>query len=111
MMDAEVLWHHIDKGREGPLYFVVIPLMVRSKGDTGSRHHLQSVLNYTSSKLKVGWFLERLNGELVEKRQRNGLAWCDEEGSLAQASQYQDTFVYFLTEIQQECQGISKINR
>ena len=95
MMGAAVLRHHIRKGREGPLAHVVIPLVGRFKGGTGSRHHLQAVVNETASKLKVEWWLERLNGELIRQGQRNGPACCDEEGNLAQASQYQETFFSF----------------
>ena len=97
MMGAAVLRHHIRKGREGPLAHVVIPLVGRFKGGTGSRHHLQAVVNETASKLKVEWWLERLNGELIRQGQRNGPACCDEEVNLAQASQYQETLVSFLT--------------
>ena len=39
MMDASLLHNHIGKGREGPLAHVVIPLVGRFKGETGSRHH------------------------------------------------------------------------
>ena len=45
MMDSAVSRHHIGDGREGPLDHVVIPLMWRFKGETGSRNHLQAVLN------------------------------------------------------------------
>ena len=55
LMDASVLWHHVGKVREGPLSHVVIPLMVRFKGETGSRHHLQAVINKTDSKLNFMW--------------------------------------------------------
>ena len=96
MMDAVGFWYHIGKGRGEPLYHVLIPLMGRFKGETGIRHHLQAVLNETSSKLKVRWWMERFNYELIMKRQINGPACCDDEGNLSQASQYQDTFVHFL---------------
>ena len=43
-----------------------------------------------------------LNDELIRQGQRNGPAYCDEEGNLAQASQYQETFVNFSTEIRHE---------
>ena len=46
MMDAEGLRCCIGKGRERPLAHVVIQLMGRFKGETGSRNHLQAVLNY-----------------------------------------------------------------
>ena len=46
--------------------------------------------------------MESLNGELIRQGQRNGPACCYEGGKLAQASHYQETFVHFLTEIQQE---------
>ena len=64
-MNAAVLRNHIGRGREGPLYHVVIPLMGRFKGGVGSRHHLQVVVNNTASKLRVMWWLERLNKELI----------------------------------------------
>ena len=38
--------------------------------------------------------------------QRNRHACCDEEGNSDQASQYQETFVHFMTEIKQECPDI-----
>ena len=38
MMYASGLWHHTGKEREGSLANVIIPLMGRSKGETGSRH-------------------------------------------------------------------------
>ena len=76
--------------------------MGRFKGENGSRHHLQSVINNTSSKLKVMWWLDKLNDELIRKGQRNVPTFCDEEGNLAQSLQYQETFANFLTEIQQE---------
>ena len=47
MMDTAWLRHHIGKVREGPLSREVIPLMGRFKGDTGSRHHIQAVVNLT----------------------------------------------------------------
>ena len=56
-MDAAGLRHHIGKGREGPLAHVLIPPMGRFKGETGSRHHLQDVVNKTASKLKVRWWM------------------------------------------------------
>ena len=65
---------------------MVITLMGRFKGETGSINHLQAIVNETASKLKVRWCLERLNDELIRKGQRNGPACCDEEGNLAQAS-------------------------
>ena len=102
MMYAEGLRRHIGKVREGPLAYVVVPLMGRFKEETGSRHHLQAVVNETASKLKVGQWLDRLNNNFIRQGQRNGPVFCDEEGNLAQASQYQETFVHFLTEIQQE---------
>ena len=40
MMDAARLRHQIVKGREGPLSHVLIPMMGRFKGETGSRHQL-----------------------------------------------------------------------
>ena len=43
-----------------------------------------------------------MNDEFIRQGQRNGTACCDEEGNFDQASQYQETFVRFLTEIQQE---------
>ena len=43
-----------------------------------------------------------MNCELTRKGQRNGPACCDEEGNLAQASQYQEMFVHFPTETKQE---------
>ena len=52
------------------------------------------------------WWLERSNDELTRQRQRNGPRCCDEEGNLDQSLQYQETFVNFLTEIEQECPGI-----
>ena len=48
VMDAAVLRHHIGKGREGLLYCGVITLMGRSKGETGSRHHIHDVVNKTA---------------------------------------------------------------
>ena len=54
MMGAAVLRHHIRKGREGPLARVVIPLIVRFKGELGIIHNLQAVVNETATKLKVG---------------------------------------------------------
>ena len=45
MMDSAVSCHHIGGVREGPLDHVVIPLMWRFMGETGSRKHLQAVLN------------------------------------------------------------------
>ena len=61
MMYAEELRHHIGKVIKGPLAHVVIPLMGRYKGETGSIHHLQAVFNNTASKLKVRWWLYRFN--------------------------------------------------
>ena len=61
MMYASGFWHHIGKGREGPLAYVVIPLMGGFNRETWSIHHLQAVVNDTPSRLKVGWWLERLN--------------------------------------------------
>ena len=63
MMDAAVLRYHIGKGRKEILACVLVPLMGRFKGETGSRHHLQSVTNEKTSKLKVRWCLERFNNE------------------------------------------------
>ena len=45
MMYASGLRHNIGKVREGPLDHVVIPLVGIFKGGTGSRHHLQEVVN------------------------------------------------------------------
>ena len=47
-----------------------------------------------------------MNDELIRQGQINGPACCDKEGNLAQASQYQETFVHFMTEIKQECPDI-----
>ena len=47
-MDVEGLRNHNGKGREGPLAHVVIPLMGRFKGGTGSRYHLQVIINKTA---------------------------------------------------------------
>ena len=43
-----------------------------------------------------------MNDELIRQGQINGHECCDEEVNLSHASQYQDMFVCFLTEIQQE---------
>ena len=102
MGGAAVLQHHIGKGSGGPLSHVVITVMGRFKVETGIRHHLQSVVDETASKLKFRCWMERLNDEFIRQGQRNGTACCDEEGNFDQASQYQETFVRFLTEIQQE---------
>ena len=77
MMDVAWLRHQSRKFREGPLACVVIPLMGRFKGDTGSRHHIQAVVNEIYSKLKVRWCLDRLNYELISQGHRNGPACCD----------------------------------
>ena len=90
------------KEREVPPAHVVIPLMGKFKGETGISHNLHAVVNETASKLKVRWWLERLNNELIMQVHRNCPARCDEEGNLAQDSQYQETFVHFMTEIKQE---------
>ena len=55
MMDAAVLRNQIDKGREGGLARVEIPLIGRVEGDTGSRHHLQAIINEIDSNLNVRW--------------------------------------------------------
>ena len=102
MMDAAGLRHPFGKVRDRSLGHVVIPLMGRFKGKTGSRHNLQGVVNKKASKLKVRWWLESLNDYLISQGQINGLGCCDEEGNSDQDSQYQATFVHFLTEIQQE---------
>ena len=81
MMDALGFLNHIGKVREGPLSHAVIPMMVKFKGKTGIRHHLQTVVNETASKLKVRWWIERLNDEFIRQGQRNGPALCDEEGN------------------------------
>ena len=63
----------------------MIPLIGIFKGDNGMRNHLQAVVNETDSKLKVMWWLERFNDELIRQVKRNGPAGCDEEGNLDQA--------------------------
>ena len=102
MMNASGLWHHIGKVIEGTLDHVVITFMGRFKGETMSRHHLQAVVNEKVSKLNVRWWLERLNNKFINKVQRNCPVCCYKEGNLDKAWQYQDKFVHFLTEIQQE---------
>ena len=94
MIDAVGLWRHIGKGRKGPLSHVVIPLMGRYKGETGSIHHLQAVFNNTASKLKVRWWLYRFNNELIRQRRKNVPAFSYEEGNLDPASQCQEIFVH-----------------
>ena len=74
MMNAAGLRHHIRKRREGPLAHVAIHIVGRFKVETGSRHHLQTVVNEIASKLKVRWCLERFNNELIRQGHRNGLA-------------------------------------
>ena len=74
MMDAAGLRHHIGKVREGPLARVLIPLMGRFKGGAGIRNHLQAVVTDTASRLKIMWWLEWFNDELIRKGQRNGPA-------------------------------------
>ena len=74
MMDEAGLQHHIQKGRKGPLDHLVICLMGMFKGETGRRQHLQAVANESASKLKVRWWLERLNDELNRQGHRNGPA-------------------------------------
>ena len=71
MFYAAGLRHHIGKGREGHLAHVVIPLMVRCKGETGSINHLQAVVNETALKLKVRRWMERFRDELIRKGHRN----------------------------------------
>ena len=46
---------------------MVIPLMGRCKGGTGSKHHLQAVFNETASKLKAMWGLDRLDDECIRQ--------------------------------------------
>ena len=67
IMDAAGLRHHIGKIGEGPLAHVVINLMGIFKGETGSRHHLQAIVNETASELKVRWWLERLSDEFISQ--------------------------------------------
>ena len=47
---------------------------------------------------------------MVRKGHKNIPACCDEEGDLAQAYQYQENFVHYLKEIQQECPDIISEN-
>ena len=61
MMDAAGLRNHIGKGREVSLAHVVIPRTGRFKGGTGSRHHLQAIVNEKDSKLNFRWLVDRLN--------------------------------------------------
>ena len=51
---------------------MVIPLMGRFEGDTEIRHCLQAVINQTASKLKVWWWLDRLNDDFIKQGHRNG---------------------------------------
>ena len=60
-MDAGWLKKHVGKVMEVTLAHVVIPLMGRYKGGTGSRHHQQAVVDRKSKKLNVGWWMESLN--------------------------------------------------
>ena len=76
--------------------------MGRFNEGNGFRNHLHGVMNKKESKLKVRWWLERLNDELIRKGQQNAPACYDKEDNLDQASQYQDNFAHFLMEIQQE---------
>ena len=87
MMDESGLRHHIGKGRLGLMAIMVIPLLVILKGGAGIRNDLQAISNGTASKLKVRWWMERLNNEFIRQGQRNGAAFCDEEGNLNQALQ------------------------
>ena len=57
MMNAAGLRYHIGKGKEGPLDHLVIPIMGRLKGGTGTRHQLQAIVNKKASNLKVGWWM------------------------------------------------------
>ena len=60
--------HHIGKRREETLAHAVIPLMGIFKEDTGGRHHVQSVVNKTDSKLNVGDVEQLVYQESTEKR-------------------------------------------
>ena len=73
---------------------MVILLLVRFKRDTGVQNHLQAVINNTSSRFEVRWWLELLNGGLGCQNQKNGPELCDEEVKLSQSLKYQETFVY-----------------
>ena len=83
-MDAAGLWYQIGKGSKEPLANVVITFTGRFKGETVSIHHLQVVANNKASKLKVGWWLERLDDDLIRKGHRNVPPCCCEEGNLDQ---------------------------
>ena len=48
--------------------------MDRINGGAGNIHHLQVVVNEIDSKLKVGWWLDRLNNDLIRQVHRNGPA-------------------------------------
>ena len=95
MVNVSGFRHYTGRVREENLDHVVIPVMGRFKGGTGSRHHLQAIVNKTASKFKVRWWMERLNDEFTRQGHRNGNTCCDEEVNLDQVSQYQGTFVNF----------------
>ena len=81
-------------------------LLLGFKVYIGGQYHLQAVVNNTESNLKVSWWLEILNGELGHNGYNNGSVWFVEEVKLYHKSQYKDTFVYYLSEIQQELPDI-----
>ena len=58
MMDASGLRYPFGKVREGYLAHVVIILVGVVKGGNARRHHLQAVVNYTSSNLKLRGCME-----------------------------------------------------
>jgi hypothetical protein len=69
--------------------YVIIHLLGRFKGETGEKYHLTPLAAVISSGLQVHEWIKRLVFVREIKGRLRGPAFCDEDGSIAKAKQYE----------------------
>ena len=86
--------------RVGEQDFVAIPLLGEFKGETGLQYHITPLAAKTKSGLPVKLWVERLVAVREEAGIRQGPAFCDSFGNIAQPRIYERAILERLAQIQ-----------
>ncbi len=99
MLNLFGLRQHILKGKHDMTDpHVAAPLLGRLKGEDGERYHMLLIASQTASGLQVRKWLKHLVGMRERQGLFHGPDFCNEEGNVAQMSEYEETFYDVLQE-------------
>lgn len=86
--------------------YVIIPLLGRFKGETHARYHLAPLAAMTDSGLPVRRWVERLVSVRDQEGKRQGPAFCDAAGGIAESYAYESAILARLVVVQEKSPDI-----